>query len=299
MLDIHLLAGIAAGLTGTVALYPLELLKMRMQVADGTMPEYANLRNSIKSVFLNEGYSGLYKGITPAVMAATGSWGGYFYFYEKSKKRKCISQGLDPATAKLGTSDHLLAGVEAGSIMVCLFNPLWLLKTRLALQDAKGLNQKGATSTTTQPRYTGVGNALKTIIREEGFMGLYQGIFPALLLTSHGAVQFASYEYMKVRMQEMQPTAEQPAWVSVLLGGTSKIIASTATYPYQVMKSRLQQRGIGGKYLYSSSLDCVRQTWKLEGTRGFFRGLIPNVMKVTPSAALTFVVYEESLKLLK
>jgi len=66
-----------------------------------------------------------------------------------------------------------------------------------------------------------------------------------------------------------------------------------------VMKSRLQQRGIGGKYLYSSSLDCVRQTWKLEGTRGFFRGLIPNVMKVTPSAALTFVVYEESLKLLK
>jgi len=299
MLDAHFLAGIAAGLTGTVVLYPLELLKTRMQVADGTLPEYANLRNSIKSVLRNEGYGGLYKGITPAVMAATGSWGGYFYFYEKSKKRKCISQGLDPVTAKLGATDHLLAGVEAGSIMVCLFNPLWLLKTRLALQDAKGLNQIGAASTATQPRYTGVINAFRTIIREEGIAGLYQGLFPALLLTSHGAVQFASYEYMKVRMQETMATSEQPAWVSVLLGGTSKIVASTATYPYQVMKSRLQQRGIEGTYVYSSSFDCVRHTWKLEGARGFFRGLIPNVMKVTPSAALTFVVYEETLKLLK
>jgi solute carrier family 25 phosphate transporter 23/24/25/41 len=35
-----------------------------------------------------------------------------------------------------------------------------------------------------------------------------------------------------------------------------------------------------------------------EGVRGFFRGLVPNCMKVAPSAAVTFLVYEETLKLL-
>lgn len=35
---------------------------------------------------------------------------------------------------------------------------------------------------------------------------------------------------------------KQPAWVSLLLGSTSKVVAATVTYPYQVIKSRMQQR---------------------------------------------------------
>jgi hypothetical protein len=29
---------------------------------------------------------------------------------------------------------------------------------------------------------------------------------------------------------------------------------------------------------------------------GFFRGVVPNALKVAPSAALTFLVYEEAMK---
>lgn len=36
-----------------------------------------------------------------------------------------------------------------------------------------------------------------------------------------------------------------------------------------------------------------------EGALGFFRGVIPNSLKVAPSAALTFLVYEEVLKLMR
>lgn len=35
-----------------------------------------------------------------------------------------------------------------------------------------------------------------------------------------------------------------------------------------------------------------------EGLKGFFRGLVANCIKVAPSAAVTFLVYEETLKLL-
>ena len=80
----------------TISLYPLELVKTRMQVVDGIdkvySSNYSSLRTSFRSVLTNEGVKGLYKGLTPAVLAAAGSWGGYFYFYEHSKNRKLLNK---------------------------------------------------------------------------------------------------------------------------------------------------------------------------------------------------------------
>ena len=133
----------------------------------------------------------------------------------------------DAATAKLGTVDHLLAGVEAGAVMVCVTNPIWLVKTRLQLQ----VNGEGQAQ-----HYRGFTDAIRTILREEGPIGLYRGFTPALFLTSHGAIQFAFYEKMKVFVREFtgKDEGEQPAWVSMGLGGNSKIVAAMVTYPYQV-----------------------------------------------------------------
>ena len=102
----------------------------------------------------------------------------------------------------------------------------------------------------------------------------------------------------------------QPAFVSALLGGGSKIIASTVTYPYQVIKSRLQQRdqieqnptkGNAKTAVpkYNGTLDCIVKLWRQESIFGFFRGVVPNALKVAPAAALTFLVYEESMHMLK
>lgn len=304
----HGIAGISAGLVSTGALYPLELIKTRMQVFQKDAG-YSSTYQSLRSVLRSEGASGLYRGMTPALLASSGSWGGYFYFYELSKKRKLglLNSGNanygddDPAAAvknqKLGVTDHLLSGVEAGVMLVFIFNPIFLVKTRLALQGADPNKAK----------YRGMVDALTTIVREEGVKGLYQGLVPALLLTSHGAVQFAAYEYMKEKMTTFGNAETTPAWVknvvnplqSLLLGGVSKIIASTSTYPYQVIKSRLQQRGEKGVYKYKGTFDCARSLWREGGVPAFFRGIVPNILKVAPGAALTFFVYEETLKLLR
>ena len=306
----HLVAGTLGGLVSTVALYPLELIKTRMQVAEASTRAawrnpYGSVLGSLRLVVRNEGAAGLYQGLTPAMIASAGSWGGYFYFYEHSKSRKLAAAATEGSGRQgLTTVDHLASGVEAGAILVLLFNPLWLVKTRLALQGAaSGPGATAATATSTaaaEARYTGVGDALRTIVREEGVAGLYKGVVPALFLTSHGAIQFAVYEWLKA-LSAAGGDGQQPAWVSVVIGGTSKIVASTATYPYQVVKARLQQREAPGGLAaprYSGMLDCVAKTWRLEGGLGFFRGVVPNALKVAPSAALTFVVYEEVLKLL-
>ncbi len=98
----------------------------------------------------------------------------------------------------------------------------------------------------------------------------------------------------------------------------SKVLATTVTYPYQVLKSRLQQRDIiiptsinsnnkvvgtsttsAGYILqskYSGVIHCTMQIIRNEGFRGFYRGFIANCYKVAPTAAITFTVYEHVLK---
>ena len=298
----------------------------------------------------SEGVQGFYRGMTPAVVASSIAWGGYFYFYEISKGRKLRSNRYhDGPASKLGSWDIITAGIEAGSMMVLFTNPLWLIRTRLALQDVGGSSISSSSNNSSYsssssssimhnksgqaPRYKGLTDAFVTIIREEGLRGLYRGAVPALFLTTHGSIQFVVYEYLKERSLE-EYGSSQPAWVSITSGGISKIVASTATYPYQVIKSRLQQResgiiqtgssgvstttttasssgggGFGGVSVshnssaaqpkYTTTRDCIMKIWKNEGFVGFFRGFSLNVLKVAPAAAITFVVYEESLKILR
>jgi solute carrier family 25 (mitochondrial folate transporter), member 32 len=86
----------------------------------------------------------------------------------------------------LASHHHTLAALEAGMLTVCITNPLWLIKTRMQLQS-----QNHASN------YRGMVHAFTTVVKQEGFLGLYKGIVPALALTSHGAVQFTAYERMK------------------------------------------------------------------------------------------------------
>ena len=80
----HLLSGTVAGVCSTVLLHPLDLVKVRMQVHEGVS---AGVITSTRDIFVREGIHGLYAGLLPAVLAASASWGGYFYFYERIKVR--------------------------------------------------------------------------------------------------------------------------------------------------------------------------------------------------------------------
>ena len=86
--------------------------------------------------------------------------------------------------------------------------------------------------------------------------------------------------------------------------------ATTTTYPLQVIKSRMQQRSDsieltddGGirkvRREYSGLVATAQKIYVKEGLAGFFRGCIPNAVRVAPGAAVTFVVYEEVTDLLK
>ena len=311
-----------AGFCSTALLFPLDLIKVRYQVHDGQGAAYKNLTEGFKQIFRKEGVKGLYSGLSSALFASSLSWAGYFYFYENSKRRKLYPNGPygDHKKTELSTWDILSSGIESGVIMVAITNPIWLIKTRLQIQGANRHMRQ----------YTGLLNALTIIPKEEGILALYKGSLPAVLLTSHGAIQFGIYEATKKyytsygsntttnnsNNNNLEKNKEDnrkgpPAWLSSSMGGVSKIVATAFTYPLQVVKSRLQQQQnkmwVSGGYVinnassikYFGVVDCLTKILRKEGFSGWFKGLWANIIRTAPASAITFLVYEETLKTLR
>lgn len=141
-------------------------------------------------------------------------------------------------------------------------------------------------------------------------IALYKGIVPGLFLVSHGAIQFTVYEELRkvlVDFKSRKSTEKSRSSDSVLnsfdyaaLGASSKIAAMLLSYPFQVIRARLQQRPSNeGVPRYMDSWHVVKETARFEGLRGFYKGITPNLLKNVPAASITFIVYENVLNLLK
>lgn len=276
----HLVAGISGGVISTSILHPLDVIKIRFAVNDGRhliTPRYSGIANAFMTIARQEGITGLYRGVVPNVVGAGSSWGLYFLFYNTFKTWTQHGNTHMP----LGPANHLIAASEAGVLTLLITNPLWVVKTRLCLQY--GAKEEVA--------YKGMFDALIKIYRSNGIYGYYKGFLPGLFGVSHGAIQFMTYEELKntynqyrgVSITTKLSTVEYLSFAAV-----SKLVAVGTTYPYQVIRARLQNQ----HYSYNGMTDCVRQTWLYEGWRGFYKGLGTNLLRVTPATMITFLTYE-------
>lgn len=317
-----LIAGLASGATSLLFLYPLDLVKVRLQVTESGRKR--GITQTLRGIVRHEGISGLYQGLTPALLGSALSWGGYFFFYEEIKKKMTMYKLDGKKNSDLGSMENFTAACLSGALMVGFTNPLWLIKTRMQLQMKKfqehQLKSRYLSSSNVKPPYKNIADAARTIVREEGPLALYKGAFPALILVSHGGVQFVVYEYLKItfgqykkesKKSKLNPDEKSHSVFERLydsvgylsMGAVSKIIASTVTYPIQVIKSRIQQRSQTAELTSRGDVEIVEREYRgvvsafskiyrNEGVFGFFKGSLANALRVAPSSAITFVVYE-------
>jgi solute carrier family 25 folate transporter 32 len=290
----HLAAGSTAGIFSTFLLHPLDLVKTRFQVNEGmrlnnsAVPSYRSTFHAFRTIAKQEGLRALYQGVPTAMLGSGLSWGLYFFLYERAK----LQYQTDPTSKeKLAPWKHMLCGTQAGVMTVFVTNPIWLIKTRLQLQVSEAERIRTNLASSSSPRYRGFLHGVRTIIANEGPLALYRGLIPALLLTSHGALQFMIYEELKA-MAITFNNGDLGAMSPLFLGAGSKIVASTATYPYQVVKARIQRLTLQGETPYKGTFDCIQRTFRQEGVLGFYKGLAPNLIRIAPAAGITFATYE-------
>lgn len=149
--------------------------------------------------------------------------------------------------------------------------------------------------------YSSFTSGAKQIFNAEGIPGFYRGLLPALFGVSHGALQFMAYEELKLLRSRSKDTEGShkkshsgTQGLSNLdlfaISSLSKVFAGSVTYPYQVIRSRLQT--YEACVIYRGAVDVFSQIWAREGIAGFYKGLGPNLFRVLPSTWVTFLVYE-------
>lgn len=174
--------------------------------------------------------------------------------------------------------------MTSGMATALCTNPIWVIKTRML-----------ATSASHPGAYQSIAQGAREIATKEGLRGFYSGLLPSLFGISQGALQFVFYESLKRGLSV--PGEHLSTRDCLTASATAKILSSTITYPYQVIRARLQMYPDASGY--SGLHDTIRSIWLRDGPRGFYRGLGPNILRVVPSTCITFIVYERTMAILR
>jgi len=289
---VEALAGFTAGIVSTLAVHPLDIVKTRLQVDRFSSSRIGGSFHVVREVSRNEGgIPAFYRGLTPNIFGNSISWGLYFFWYSNIKDALYTFHGS--RKEGLGSLDYVMASGTAGALTAILTNPIWVIKTRML-----------STGSGTPAAYASFTAGFRQIYLAEGVKGFYRGLVPALFGVSHGALQFMAYEQLKKYRSRITRSDVTPHTAGiqggrelrnmdyVFLSSLSKIFAGCATYPYQVLRARLQTYDAAA--IYQGVGDVILQIWRKEGIEGFYKGIGPNLLRVLPSTCVTFLVYENA-----
>ncbi|KAK4086133.1 hypothetical protein Purlil1_9445 [Purpureocillium lilacinum] len=289
-------AGLSAGTIATLVVHPLDIVKTRMQIyrsgtSSSPRPTTVALLRSLTAN--DRPLASLYRGLTPNLVGNASSWASFFFF--KSRLERALAAARARPGGQPTAGDYFVSSALAGVATSALTNPVWVLKTRMLSSDRAAA---GA--------YPSMLAGARQILRTEGPRGFYRGLGVSMLGVSHGAVQFAVYEpakrvYFKRRQQRREARGQDALGdaearrltteATVVLSSVAKLVAGAATYPYQVLRSRLQNYQADERF-GRGFVGVVSRTWAEEGLAGFYRGLVPGVVRVMPATWVTFLVYE-------
>ncbi|KAL3424368.1 mitochondrial carrier [Phlyctema vagabunda] len=279
-------AGGVAGAVSRTVVSPLERLKILFQIQSVGREEYKlSVGKGLMKMWKEEGFKGFMRGngtncirIVPYSAVQFGSYNFYKKFFESSP-------GVD-----LNSGRRLVCGGAAGITSVFFTYPLDIVRTRLSIQSASF----AALSTSSKAQLPGMWSTMVTMYKTEGgILALYRGIIPTVAgVAPYVGLNFMTYELVR---QYFTPEGDKnPSAVRKLAAGAiSGAVAQTCTYPFDVLRRRFQINTMSGMgYQYKSITDAVRVIVAQEGIRGMYKGIVPNLLKVAPSMASSWLSFE-------
>ncbi|KAM3581618.1 mitochondrial aspartate-glutamate transporter agc1 [Umbelopsis sp. WA50703] len=271
--------GAIAGAVGATAVYPIDLVKTRMQNQRSKVVGellYKNSMDCFKKVVRNEGFAGLYRGLGPQLVGVAP---------EKAIKltvNDLIRGKLkDKQTGEIKFWHEMVAGGTAGASQVVFTNPLEIVKIRLQVQGEQAKNLD-------VPKRSAI-----WIVKNLGIVGLYKGASACLLRdVPFSAIYFPTYAHLKKDVFHEGPDHKLTITELLTAGAIAGMPAAYFTTPADVIKTRLQVEARKGQTSYTGIADAARKIYAEEGFKAFFKGGPARIFRSSPQFGVTLTVYE-------
>ncbi|KAF2490720.1 mitochondrial folate transporter-like protein/carrier [Lophium mytilinum] len=323
--------GASAGVASGIVTCPLDVIKTRLQAQGSFRPRsnvrqtraiYNGLLGTARVIWKEDGVRGMYRGLGPMLLGYLPTWAVYMSVYDASKDY--LYERIENKWVA-----RITASITAGACSTLATNPIWVIKTRLMSQVSSRASEEHRPPW----QYKGTMDAFRKMYKSEGLAAFYSGLSPALLGLTHVAIQFPLYEFFKMKFTGLEmgqaSKEEDIHWIGIL-GATflSKICATSATYPHEVLRTRLQTQqrslptaspeeiafrgghahgyqtrppgtassdGMVNALRYRGVIRTCRTILAEEGWRAFYNGMGTNMVRAVPAAMTTMLTYE-SLK---
>uniref|UniRef100_A0A7S0AD04 ADP/ATP translocase n=1 Tax=Minutocellus polymorphus TaxID=265543 RepID=A0A7S0AD04_9STRA len=309
------IAGAAAGAFARTAVAPIDRVKLIIQLRPTIQPppsasvsQHRTAWQIFRAIVREEGALSLFRGNGPTVLIEAGSSALNFLSFDWYKSAShSILTSMEHQHPSLrennnGTGSRkrrmlrsFVSGGLAGATTITLLYPLAFMRTRLAVD--MGNTQKGE-----RKFANGMSDVMKQIWRSDGWRGFYKGYGIALISVSmHRFVYLGGYDFIKSEYAATAERANAKMQMAERFAAAQfvSMAASTLHYPLDCVRRRLMMEAgrTEGERRYRNTIHCFRKVWIEEGSRGFFLGLGPNLVRCIGSA-LVLVSYDEFKRIL-
>ncbi|CAH8318016.1 unnamed protein product [Eruca vesicaria subsp. sativa] len=285
---------IAGGVTGGIAktaVAPLERIKILFQTRRDEFKRIG-LVGSINKIGKTEGLMGFYRGNGASVARIVPYAALHYMAYEEYRRWIIFAF---PDTTR-GPLLDLVAGSFAGGTAVLFTYPLDLVRTKLAYQvvGSTKAQAKAVTIPLEQIVYRGITDCFSRTYRESGFRGLYRGVAPSLYgIFPYAGLKFYFYEEMK---RHVPAEHKKDISLKLVCGSVAGLLGQTLTYPLDVVRRQMQVERLYAaakeETVRRGTMQTLVKIAKEEGWKQLFSGLSINYLKVVPSVAIGFTVYD-------
>ncbi|KAF3048637.1 hypothetical protein E8E11_006957 [Didymella keratinophila] len=234
----HATSGALGTAISKLITYPLDLVVARLQVqkqlqGENEKPRYDGILDAIEKIYEREGgISAFYNGVPHEVFKGVTDSFLFFLTYSYVRQSRLAAQG---GRKSLGALEEIGVGVVAGAFSKFCTTPIQNIVTRKQTAAMTALD-----SSTAIPPAMSTRDIAYEIRKEKGLQGFWSGYSASLILTLNPSLTMLLHKVL-LRLLVPQGKRDNPgARITFLIAATSKALASTMTYPFQLAKTRAQ-----------------------------------------------------------
>lgn len=270
------ISGAFAGVMGTLLGHPLDIIKVRMQVAKASAEKVKKgILGNLIDIVRKEGFFALYKGVASPMLALTILNTLSFAIYCQLKRVSHFENYY---------LNCFIGGAVAGTSLSFISTPFELVKIQQQLDNVR------------EQKFKSSFHCCRYLYQKYGSTIFYKGYsVNTIRETVYCAVYFTLYEFFKIQLNTNFEYLNQHQSISVMIaGGWAGMFSWLCSFPFDVVKSIIQDQ----LHVKNKMLDVARANFLERGARGFFSGIYPSMVRAFFVSGTRFSTFEFSQKML-